>query len=89
MKDIEIRNLAQRFGITDLLTSKHQTEQFFNFVREVQKQTLEQQPPKLTEDGTPKVIAFLKQMDETLTTLGYTHEQRLEIGRVLMTTKVE
>lgn len=41
MKDYEIRALAQRFGLTDMLNSKHRAEQFFAFVREVEKRAKE------------------------------------------------
>ena len=41
MKDHEILNLAQRFGIAQLLTSKWLTKQFFAFVREIEKRAKE------------------------------------------------
>jgi hypothetical protein len=45
MKDHEIRALAARFGLTDLLHSKRQAEQFFAFVREVEKRAKEAAKP--------------------------------------------
>lgn len=41
MKDHEIRNLAQQFGILGLFVSKYHLERLFAFVREVEKRAKE------------------------------------------------
>jgi hypothetical protein len=64
MKDIEIRNLAQRFGITSLLTSKHQTEQFFSFAREVEQITRQELANIAPPTGQEAVGALRRAMND-------------------------
>lgn len=45
-------------------------------------------PRQEATEETPRVIAFIEQLDKRLTAAGYTHQQRLEITGILMSNKV-